>query len=100
MDAARRPGPGLDAPVTTTAAGKGVFLEVDRLGAGVIGTFGMPTANAVLGGADVVLAVGTKLAPIDTADESSALLDPTRQTLIQVDVEPLNVSWTYPVEHR
>src|ERR1700733_2197462 len=75
----------LDAPVATTAAGKGVFPEVDPLGAGVMGTFGTPEANVVVGNADVVLAVGTKLAPIDTADESSALLDPTRQTLIQVD---------------
>ena len=64
-----------------------------------MGTFGTPGANVVVGGADVVLAVGTKLAPIDTADESSALLDPTRQTLIQIDVEPLNVSWTYPIDH-
>ena len=30
----------LDAPVATTAAGKGVFPEVDPLGAGVMGTFG------------------------------------------------------------
>jgi acetolactate synthase-1/2/3 large subunit len=89
----------LDAPVATTAAGKGVFPEVDPLGVGVMGTFGMATANAVVGSADVVLAVGTKLAPIDTADESTALLDPSRQTLIQIDVEPLNVSWTYPIDH-
>jgi acetolactate synthase-1/2/3 large subunit len=89
----------LDAPVATTAAGKGVFPEVDPLGVGVIGTFGTATANAVVGEADVVLAVGTKLAPIDTADESTRLLDPSRQTLVQIDVEPLNAGWTYPVEH-
>ena len=89
----------LDAPVVTTAAGKGVFPEVDPLGAGVMGTFGTAAANAVVGSADVVLAVGTKLAPIDTADESTQLLDPAEQILVQVDVEPLNVSWTYPVDH-
>ena len=61
----------IDAPVATTAAGKGVFPEVDPLGAGVMGTFGTPEANVVVGQADVVLAVGTKLAPIDTADEST-----------------------------
>jgi acetolactate synthase I/II/III large subunit len=88
-----------DVPVATTAAGKGVFPEVDPLGVGVMGTFGTATANAVVGSADVVLAVGTKLAPIDTADESTALLDPSRQTLIQIDVEPLNVSWTYPIDY-
>jgi acetolactate synthase-1/2/3 large subunit len=89
----------LDAPVATTAAGKGVFPEIDPLGAGVIGTFGMPTANSVVGQADLILAVGTKLGPIDTADESPELIDPTRQTLIQIDVEPLNVGWTFPVDH-
>jgi acetolactate synthase-1/2/3 large subunit len=89
----------LDAPVATTAAGKGVFPEVDPLGAGVMGTFGTPEANVVVGSADVILAVGTKLAPIDTADESTALLDPTRQTFIQIDVEPRNASWTFPSEH-
>jgi acetolactate synthase I/II/III large subunit len=88
-----------DAPVVTTAAGKGVFPETDPRGAGVMGTFGTVAANAVVGSADVVLAVGTKLAPIDTADESAALLDPSRQILLQIDVEPLNVSWTYPIDH-
>jgi acetolactate synthase-1/2/3 large subunit len=88
-----------DVPVATTAAGKGIFPEVHPLGVGVMGTFGTATANAVVGSADVVLAVGTKLAPIDTADESAALLDPSRQTLIQIDVEALNVSWTYPIDY-
>ena len=89
----------VDAPIATTAAGKGVFPETDPLGVGVLGTFGTAIANAVVGEADVVVAVGTKLGPIDTADENPALLDPTRQTLIQIDVEPLNVSWTFPIDH-
>jgi acetolactate synthase I/II/III large subunit len=89
----------LDAPVATTAGGKGVFPEVHPFSAGVIGTFGSPVANAIVGSADAVVAVGTKLAPIDTGDESAGLLDPARQTLVQIDVEPLNASWTYPVEH-
>ncbi len=89
----------LDAPVVTTASGKGVFDETDALAAGVMGSFGWPSANEIVGGADVVLAVGTKLGPHDTADENVALLDPSRQTIIQVDVEPLNAGWTFPVDH-
>lgn len=88
----------LDSPVATTAAGKGVYPEVDSHAAGVIGTFGTALANHLVSEADAVLAIGTKLAPIDTADESTKLLDPLRQTLIQIDIEPLNVSWTYPVD--
>jgi acetolactate synthase-1/2/3 large subunit len=89
----------LDIPVATTASGKGVFDETDPLAAGVMGPFGWPSANEVVGGADVVLAVGTKLGPHDTADEHVDLLDPARQTLIQVDIEPLNAAWTFPAEH-
>ncbi len=89
----------IDAPVATTASGKGVFPERDPLSVGVIGPFGWPSANAVLGEADVVLAVGTKLGPSDTANEHAALLDPARQTLIQIDVEPLNTAWTFPLDH-
>lgn len=82
--------------VATTAAGKGVYDETAPLGLGVMGTFGTRRANASIAMADVVLAVGTRLAPIDTADETPNLLDPTKQTLIQVDIEPLNAGWTYP----
>jgi acetolactate synthase-1/2/3 large subunit len=89
----------VDAPVATTASGKGVFPERDPLAVGVIGPFGWPSANAVVGAADVVLAVGTKLGPSDTVNEHAALLDPTRQILIQIDVEPLNAAWTFPVDH-
>ena len=89
----------IDAPVATTASGKGVYDETDPTAAGVMGTFGVPQANAIIGEADVVVAVGTKLGPMDTADENPGLVDATRQTLIQIDVEPLNVSWTFPIDH-
>lgn len=89
----------LDAPVVTSASGKGVFDETHPLAGGVMGSFGWASANELVGDADVVLAVGTKLGPHDTADAHPDLLDPARQTLIQLDVEPLNLSWTFPVDH-
>lgn len=88
----------LEAPVATTASGKGVFPETHPLALGVFGTFGLEAANVVVSAADVVLAVGTKLGPSDTANENPALLDPERQTVIQVDVEPRNASWSFPTE--
>jgi len=88
----------LDAGVVTTAPGKGVFPETHPLALGVFGTFGLESANAILADADVVLAVGTKLSPTDTANENPLLLDPQRQALIQIDIEPRNVSWTFPAE--
>ncbi len=87
----------LGAPVATSAAGKGTFPETHELALGTYGNFGTALANAVIGEADVVLAVGSKLAPTDTAFENPQLLDPRRQTLIQIEVEPRNAAWTYPV---
>jgi acetolactate synthase-1/2/3 large subunit len=85
-------------PVATTAAGKGTFPETHPLALGVFGTFGTPAANACLGDSDLVLVVGSKLSPSDTAWENGKLLDPTRQSFIQVDIEPKNASWTFPAE--
>ncbi len=85
--------------MATTAGGKGVIPETDPLALGVMGTFGVPEANVEVAAADLVIAVGTRLAPIDTADENPDLLDPARQTFVHIDIEPLNVGWTYPVDH-
>ncbi|MBI5580130.1 MAG: thiamine pyrophosphate-binding protein [Deltaproteobacteria bacterium] len=98
-DALRQLAETVGAPVATTASGKGVFAEDHPLALGVFGTFGLPAANAFIAGADAILAIGTKLAPSDTAFENTALIDPRRQTLIQIDIEPCNAAWTYPCDH-
>jgi acetolactate synthase-1/2/3 large subunit len=86
-------------PVVTTPSGKGGLAETHALALGVFGTFGIDAANACVAEADLVLVVGSKLTASDTAKENPALLDPERQTFIQIDVEPRNASWTFPVEH-
>jgi acetolactate synthase-1/2/3 large subunit len=86
-------------PVATTAAGKGCFAETHPLALGVFGTFGTEAGNACVAEADLVLVVGSKLSPSDTAWENRALLDPVRQTFVQIDIEPRNASWNYPAEH-
>jgi acetolactate synthase I/II/III large subunit len=85
-------------PVATTAAGKGCFPETHPLALGVFGTFGTPAANACLGEADLVLVVGSKLSPSDTAWENPKLLDPTRQAFVQIEIEPRHASWNFPAE--
>lgn len=88
-----------DVPMVTTAAGKGTVDETHPLAAGVVGGFGAhDAANAVLGDADLVIAVGTKLSPTDTANETPELIDPSRQRIVHIDVEPLNISWTVPAD--
>jgi acetolactate synthase-1/2/3 large subunit len=88
----------LDLPVATTAAGKSAIAETHPLALGPIGRSGTPAANALLAEADLVLVVGSKLGPADTANESRQLLDPTRQRLVQIDVESRNASWTFPAD--
>ena len=98
-DRSRRLAELLGAPVTTTASGKGTFPENHPLALGVFGNFGLEAANATVADADLVLAVGTKLGPTDTANENPALLDPERQVFLQVDIEPRHVGWSFPVRH-
>lgn len=89
----------IDAPIVTTQSGKGVADETATTNGGVIGAFGWSSANALVAEADCIVAVGTKLSPVDTGDEHLGLIDPTRQTIVQIDIEPLNAGWTFPVDH-
>jgi acetolactate synthase-1/2/3 large subunit len=89
----------LGIPVVTTASGKGCFAETHPNALGVFGTFGIAAANACVGDADLILVIGSKLSPSDTAREHPDLLDAARQTFIQVDIEPRNASWSFPAEH-
>lgn len=87
----------LGIPVATTATGKSAMAEVHPLALGVFGNWGQAVANEVVSNADVVLVVGSRLSPTDTCFENPALLDPDRQALLQIDVEPLHVGRHYPV---
>jgi acetolactate synthase-1/2/3 large subunit len=88
-----------NAPVVTSPSGKGCFPETHPLALGVFGSFGTASANACVADADLVLVVGCKLTASDTIKEHASLLDPQRQTFVQIDIEPRNASWTFPAEH-
>ena len=86
----------LGSPVATTYNGKSAFRENHPLALGMMGRYGQPLANSVVREADTILVVGSRLAPNDT--NSELLIDPNRQKLIQIDIEPRNAGWSYPVE--
>jgi acetolactate synthase-1/2/3 large subunit len=88
----------LGAPVVTSTLGKSAIAETHALAAGPIGYTGLPLANDTLGAADTVLVVGCRLKPQETCFEHPKLIDPNRQRIVQIDVEPRNVSWTIPAE--
>lgn len=88
----------LGAPVVTSILGKSAIAETHEMAAGSIGYTGLPLANDTLGMADTVLVVGCRLKPQETCFEHPKLLDPNRQRIVQVDIEPRNASWTMPAE--
>ena len=85
-------------PVTTTYKGKSAIQETHPLSIGPMGVYGVEVANRKVSEADVVLVVGTRLRPQDTASHHPNLLNPERQRIIQIDIEPRNAGWTVPVE--
>jgi acetolactate synthase-1/2/3 large subunit len=84
--------------VATSYNGKGAVDETAAFSVGMLGTWGMRSANRVLGQADVVVAIGASLGPDYLRFRDAGLIDPTRQRLAQVDVDPRHAGWVYPVE--
>lgn len=87
-----------DVPIVTTQGGKGTADEYDPYVAGPFGEWGRESANALVAGADLLLAVGTRLGTLDTVDQIPSLIDPTRQVIVQIDVEPRSAGWTLPTD--
>ena len=88
----------LGAPVVTSILGKSAMPETHDMAAGPMGYTGLPFANEIVGMADTVLVVGCRLKPQDTCFEHPDMFDPNRQTIIQIDVDPRNASWTIPAD--
>ena len=88
----------LSIPVTTNYRGKSAFPEVHPLALGMMGTFGQKVANDYLSQADLVLIAGCRLSSSDIMYESLNLIDPSRQKIIQIDIEPRNAGWVIPIE--
>jgi acetolactate synthase-1/2/3 large subunit len=84
-------------PVVSTPAGKGTFPEDHPLALGIMGPFGHETAIAGIGSSDLIIALGTKLGTSDTANYSPRMIDASRQILVQIDIDPLNIAWTQPI---
>ncbi|MFT4396711.1 thiamine pyrophosphate-binding protein [Gordonia lacunae] len=80
----------LGAGIITSNSGRGVVAEDTPL---VIGNFATtPAVRALLGDADVLLAVGTHFRSNETASYSLSL----PENIIQIDVEPTTVGRVYP----
>jgi acetolactate synthase-1/2/3 large subunit len=85
-------------PVATSFLGKSSIRETHDCAVGTMGAIGQKVANDRITGADVILAVGSSLAPDNTRWLSPEFIDPERQKIIQIDIESRNAGWTFPVE--
>jgi acetolactate synthase I/II/III large subunit len=83
-------------PVATSYMGKSAIPETHDLALGMMGILGQKSANDRIVDADLLLVVGSCLAPENTKMMSADFIRPDRQKIIQIDIEPLNVGWTYP----
>ncbi|MCL1977364.1 MAG: biosynthetic-type acetolactate synthase large subunit [Candidatus Bathyarchaeota archaeon] len=85
----------LMAPVATTFMGKGAFPENHPLSLGSIGMHGNPAANRLIGEADVLLAIGTRLSDRATTNLDTFAADAKK---IQIDVDAAEINKNIEVD--
>jgi acetolactate synthase-1/2/3 large subunit len=89
----------LEVPVAHTLMGKGCLHEDHPLLLGMTGFWGTPIANEKCRGADLILAVGTRLAEANSSSwdpRYTFSIPPTR--LIHIDIDSAEIGRNYPTE--
>lgn len=89
----------LDIPVAHTLMGKGCMHEDHPLLLGMTGFWGTPVANEFCREADLILAVGTRLAEASSSSwdpRFTFAIPPTR--LIHIDIDPAEIGRNFPTE--
>ena len=87
----------LDIPVAHTLMGKGCLPDDHPLLAGATGFWGIPIANELCRNADVMLAIGTRLAEANSSSWDSRFtfqIPPTK--LMHIDIDPAEIGRNYP----
>ncbi|BEQ16932.1 thiamine pyrophosphate-binding protein [Desulfoferula mesophila] len=88
----------LGCAVVTSYNGKGTVDELSPVACGMLGTWGNPTANRMLAKADLVLILGASMGPDYTRFRDPKMIRPGDQKIVQVDIDPRNAGWVYPVD--
>ena len=84
----------LTIPVITTEMGRGSIPEHHPLSGGLVGHFGLSTANSLLSDSDVVLGLGCQFRNVNTLNWQ--LINPNAK-IIQVEPDPLEIGRQYAV---
>lgn len=88
----------LTAPVTCTYLHNDAFPYSHPLALGPIGYMGSKAAMNTVAEADVMLAIGTRLSVFGTTPQYDINYFPETAKIIQIDLNPLNIARTHPVE--
>ncbi len=89
----------LEVPVAHTLMGKSCLRDDHPLLLGMTGFWGTPIANDICREADLILAVGTRLAEANSSSwdpRFTFAIPPTR--LIHIDIDPAEIGRNYPTE--
>ncbi len=84
--------------VATSYNAKGVVDETSAIAVGMLGTWGMKSANEAVHDADVLVAVGASLGPDYLKFRDPDFIRPAEQRIAQIDIDPRNAGWVYPTE--
>lgn len=87
----------LTAPVVTTYLHNDAFPASHRLAAGPIGYMGSKAAMQLLGEADIILALGTRLSIFGTLPQYDINYFPDSAQIIQVDINPRHIGQVHPI---
>ena len=84
--------------IASSYHGKGTIDETSNIAVGMMGTWGSAAANRMVQAADVVVVIGCSLGPEYTRFRDDKMIRPGEQTIIQVDIDPLQAGWVVPVD--
>jgi acetolactate synthase-1/2/3 large subunit len=89
----------LEVPVAHTLMGKGCMSDTHPLLLGMTGFWGTPIANETCRTADLIVAIGTRLAEANSSSwdpRYTFAIPPTR--LIHIDIDPAEIGRNFPTE--
>lgn len=89
----------LDIPVSRTLMGQGCISDRHPLLLGQTGFWGFEITHRKTLCADVILALGTRLAEADSSSwYNGVTFDQSKTTFLQIDIDPAEIGRNYPVE--
>ncbi len=90
----------LNAPVTTTLNGKGIFPEFHPNSLGYLGGWGNPSSNNASLDSDLIIALGTRFGEVNSSSWINGFtFDFTKTKLLRIDIDEKESAKDYPEDY-